>query len=190
MAILRKYSILSLVLIISLVGCSTPKDNQQVSYQLNGLISINRQAPEVTSLKAPHSLAFMPVQFDSYWLKINTEANQLELMQGSRKVNSYKFINHQELPTGSYKIVLKDNNPLWYANENYYLERKLPVPVEFSEERYLKGIYGEQALFLENGTAIFSNQEDQNLALGINLEKEIINLIYQNITVDSLVVIN
>ncbi len=187
MAILRNILILTAFLIL---GCtnSQPK-TEKVAYQANGLISISRQAPEVTSIQAPQTLAFMPIQFDSYWLKIDSKLSTVSLMQGTKEIKALDFISSNQLDAGSYKILIKDNQPLWYADEQYYVDRQLPIPLAFSSERYLKGVYGDKALFLENGQALFSNPEVQTLASGINVSKEILDVIYDNIAVESLVVV-
>ncbi len=187
MAILR-----NLVLFISflILGCSNSQSKvEQVSYQTDGLISINRQAPKISSIKTPESLAFMPVQFDSYWLKINSKLSKISLMQGSKEIKDLPFSTATKLESGSYKILIKDSNPLWYANENYYQERQLDIPLAFSSERYLKDVYGDKALFLENGMAVFSNPEEQALVSGINVNTETLETIYNNVSVDSLVVV-
>jgi hypothetical protein len=59
----------------------------------------------------------------------------------------------------SSKVVAKAQDfPAWHSSDEYFLRRKLPVPASFSTERYVRGAFGERALFLTPSFAIHCNK--------------------------------
>jgi hypothetical protein len=75
------------------------------------------------------------------------------------QLNNTHPIDTQEI-SGNYNVILKQKRPLWYAPDNYYTERNLPLPGEGASERYLKGALGEYAIYLIKSDGI--NQEQQS----------------------------
>ncbi|MCS6893151.1 MAG: hypothetical protein NZO16_01055 [Deltaproteobacteria bacterium] len=49
-----------------------------------------------------------------------------------------------------------DNEPLWLASDNYFVERGLDVPAKNSKHRFLKGVFSEPVIYTEEGFTIAS----------------------------------
>jgi hypothetical protein len=63
-----------------------------------------------------------------------------------------------------------EENPVWHASKEYYLDRGLEAPKSGSRERYLKAILGQQAIYLSNGSVIYSSKHKNPYVNGINLK--------------------
>lgn len=57
-------------------------------------------------------------------------------------------------PIGSFEVGRMKRDPLWYAPDWYYVERGLPVPPAYSQERYIGEVLGDYALYLSDEIAI------------------------------------
>lgn len=66
-------------------------------------------------------------------------------------------------PTGIYEIGRKKEDPVWYAPDWYYVERGLPIPPAYSDERYHRGILGEYALYLSDEIAIHGTADERSV---------------------------
>ena len=66
-------------------------------------------------------------------------------------------------PTGVFEIGRMKKDPVWYAPDWYYVERGLPVPPAYSEERYRRGILGDYALYLSDEIAIHGTQDESSV---------------------------
>lgn len=66
-------------------------------------------------------------------------------------------------PTGVFEIGRKKKDPVWYAPDWYYVERGLPVPPAYSDERYRRGILGDYALYLSDEIAIHGTQDESSV---------------------------
>lgn len=66
-------------------------------------------------------------------------------------------------PTGVFEIGRKKKDPVWYAPDWYYVERDLPIPPAYSEERYRSGILGDYALYLSDEIAIHGTEDESSV---------------------------
>lgn len=64
-----------------------------------------------------------------------------------------------ETPTGVFEIGRKKKDPMWYAPDWHYVERGLPIPPAYSDERYLPGVLGDYALYLSDEIAIHGTDD-------------------------------
>ena len=63
-------------------------------------------------------------------------------------------------PTGVFEIGRMKKDPVWYAPDWYYVERGLPIPPAYSEQRYRSGILGDYALYLSDEIAIHGTEDE------------------------------
>lgn len=70
-------------------------------------------------------------------------------------------------------IVLKQENPLWYAPDSYFRERGLPVPAPFAQERLRRGALGPFALFLSDGIPLHTAPLWSDEVGGIRVSEEV-----------------
>ena len=66
-------------------------------------------------------------------------------------------------PTGVFEIGRKKEDPLWYAPDWYYVERGLPIPPAYSDERYRRGMLGDYALYLSDEIAIHGTEDESSV---------------------------
>jgi L,D-transpeptidase ErfK/SrfK len=66
-------------------------------------------------------------------------------------------------PTGVFEIGRKKKDPVWYAPDWYYVERGLPIPPAYSDERYRNGVLGDYALYLSDEIAIHGTQDESSV---------------------------
>ena len=55
-----------------------------------------------------------------------------------------------------FQVLHKQEDPLWYAPDNYFSARKLPLPNRNSRERFRRGALGLKALFIRRDLPIHS----------------------------------
>jgi hypothetical protein len=70
------------------------------------------------------------------------------------------------------KIILKQENPLWYAPDSYFTKRGIAVPAPFAEERFRRGALGAFALFLEGGIPIHTGPFWSEEVGGLRISEE------------------
>lgn len=64
-----------------------------------------------------------------------------------------------DTPTGVFEVGRKKKDPVWYRPDWYYLEKGLPIPPPYSEERYGRGMLGDFALYISDDIAIHGTQD-------------------------------
>lgn len=108
---------------------------------------------KVASISSRPELAFsgLPFKRASY--------RQPVVISLGNKTITYGGETHRyngELSNGSSTLIQKTADPVWYAPDEYFVNRRLPIPGEASPDRFLKG-YGEYGIFLDNGSSIHCN---------------------------------
>ena len=172
---------------------SEHNNNTTLSYLDSGVISIARSLPNATNLDGDNSLqiptlGFIPVQFDQYWLEADTKDNSLKLMRGNLAVKTVQT-SQLSLNNGHFKVALLEQNALWHANDKYFLDRNLPLPLEFSPERYLKGALGEYSIHLDNGQVIHSSLIEDKGIDGIRVAANDLKDIFSVLEADSKIIV-
>lgn len=66
-------------------------------------------------------------------------------------------------PTGVFEIGRKKKDPVWYAPDWHYVERGLPIPPAYSDERYRPGVLGDYALYLSDDIAIHGTDDESTV---------------------------
>ena len=106
-----------------------------------------------------------------------------EVMKSDIKINSDSKIENFQ-----HKVLFKDQNSIWYANDQYYTDRNLEIPTENSTERFLKGAYGEQTIFLNSGWSLFSTDlAGLEIDQAIIVDQAFITNVFEILSVDTLV---
>jgi len=70
-----------------------------------------------------------------------------------------------ETPTGVFTVGRKEEDPVWYAPDWYYIEKGIGVPSSDSPKRYFPGEMGEYALYLGDGLAIHGTKIQSSVGL-------------------------
>jgi hypothetical protein len=177
---------------VAITACSsapTPTSTEQQSnlqIASGGLVSINRVAPAISS---PSVLfGFMPdKEQKSSWLEINTSNKEVSLYEKGELVQKAKIEGNLDVEPGRYQIKHKQRSALWYAGDDYFLSRQLPVPEVGNRERYRRGALGDFALFLDTETPIHSSPIWTPEVGGLKLDDEQMRKIYYALEVGSVV---
>ncbi len=83
----------------------------------------------------------------------------------------------------SCQISLKQEDPTWYAPDSYYQRRQMETPAANDGARYLRGVYGDQALFCDASTAVHSSPAGVEEVGGIKIADEDLALVYQSLQI-------
>jgi len=68
-----------------------------------------------------------------------------------------------DTPTGEFTVGRMKKDPVWYAPDWHYVEQGLPVPPEYSPQRYVAGALGDYALYLTDEIAIHGTRDDRSV---------------------------
>lgn len=142
-------TLISVICTILVAGCSSSSSvTKNSNFSESGSLVIARQAPSVFNGEAAHALGFMPLTSSGSEVLIHPSDKTIELLINGAPIDKIQISDSITLGEGVYSVLLKQENPMWYATEEYYNLRGLPVPAEGSRERYLKGALGSNVLFL------------------------------------------
>jgi len=183
---------------ILLIGCSNSLPSLDKSRWLDsGSLVISRPAPSFDESKAPNLYAFMPVRTDNIkigegneiGLTIDIKAGILSITKKGHKLFSIPAEISTNIKTGKYSVILKQNEPLWYAPDNYFTKRRLEIPAQGSIERFRRGALGDSVIFFGTDLSIHSSPVNENSIIGARVSPSEIDSIYDSLDAGSTVII-
>lgn len=199
MGLTKSYFILiSTLLSLLICGCttqSTYRSTHPETMASSGSIVVAYPMPAVNHEVSETMLGFMPLEKrdkllvpqksipSGTWLSINRTGHSVRLMNGEKVVDASSGEGLDTIKPGSYSLVLKQRNPLWYAPDGYFLARALPVPPQGDKSRFRRGALGEFTLFLGKELPIHSGLLWLEEIGGIRLEDSIISKLYYSLAV-------
>lgn len=170
------------------------------TWMRDGSVALSRPVPthEVLDLSAELEidpvLGFMPSQKPEVrpsrqgnWLRINRSSRKLELMKGDESAVSISGDGVQALQPGTYKIIHKQETPLWYAPDAYFEVRDLDLPSNNENERYRRGALGTAAVFLDQDTPIHNGPIWREEIGGVRVDDQGIQAIFAALPVGAVV---
>jgi hypothetical protein len=168
-----------------------PAAQRSVEPLASGVITVSRQIPAAEAAADIPALGFLPGEARSVataagkplTLVLNRGKGTVSLLSGEQVVTTVKGEGLDLLAPGSYEVVHKQRNPLWYAPDSYFTARHLPTPTTHDRERFRKGALGEFALFLDKDTAIHAGPIFTNEVGGVRLAEDAIAQLYYRIPV-------
>lgn len=181
--------------LLTLTACSTHQPKQldsRARWVKDGSILLSRPLPQPSEiLGSTRVLGFMPSKAleQPHWLRIRPASDEASLMTGPATTRTFAKIAASGIAPGTYQIQLKQTSPAWYATDEYFTARHLEVPAQGEGSRYLKGVFGTQAIFLDTNTAIHTGKLDTPEVQGIQLSDEAMAEIYDALAVGSSVVV-
>lgn len=171
-------------------GCtSTHRSSMQEinsAFMRDGIISIFRQAPPVrNSIDAGTMLGFVPLPALRHgaWAAIDRRAGTIELRDGEQVLGKISVEGLDRLSPGVHHIVHKQKSPLWYASDEYYAKRSLPIPPQGDRSRLLKGALGSMAIYLDKNTPIHTGPVWTSEVGGVRLEESDLSRLYYSLPV-------
>ena len=180
-----------LFFIFFISACSQTKtfDSPSVNWLSSGSISISRPAPSIIDNESPNVLGFLPFQSNKKWLKINSQEKTISLMNGSNAVIKSNYESIKDFESGRYYLAMKQKNSLWYADDNYFINRNLEIPDKNSQQRYFKSALGEFSLYLDSNKIIHSSILNDEDVGGLIIKNEDLGLIFNSLMPDDLIIV-
>lgn len=105
-------------------------------------------------------------------LVISTSQKNAVLLQSGRLLASVKILDTNGFEPGVYRVAHKQRNPVWYAPEGYFMARGCTTPPEGDKQRYLRGVFGDYALFISPNEAIHAGPYSMQELSGIRVEEQ------------------
>jgi hypothetical protein len=96
---------------------------------------------------------------------------------------------HGSVTQGNYSVVLKQQNPLWHASDDYFKNRGLEIPLEGSKNRFLKGALGSKVLFITPELAFHDAPFWTDEVKGIRVSSQVMKKLYDIFEIGAEVVI-
>jgi lipoprotein-anchoring transpeptidase ErfK/SrfK len=116
---------------------------------------------------------------DEVYLRVVVDEHSIYLMRGKRVVKRYpvatgkgSFLEYNmkhgggwkfDTPVGVFTIGRKETDPVWYAPDWFYIEKRLRIPASTSPKRYFPGDMGTHALYLGDGLAIHGTRDQSSI---------------------------
>ena len=125
----------------------------------------------------PPRLSKLPAA-NELWIEIDRTEKRLRVFEGKRAVEEVAVEGLNGLQSGQYLVHSKQSSPRWYATDDYFLRRGLPVPGALDDARYLRGALGAQALFLSEHFAIHSSPVWTPEVGGARVERTVLSRIF------------
>lgn len=168
---------------------SLPEEN--VSWLDSGTIVIASPLPEVTSPSVRTMLGFLPADIDERgtWLSISLSEKTARLMKGAKEILSARINPMQKdgLAPGSYELLHKQRNALWYAPEDYFTNRRMSVPPSGGNERYLRGALGDFVLYIDRNLPLHCSPISAPEIGGIRVQEADLARLYYHLEVGALI---
>jgi hypothetical protein len=89
-------------------------------------------------------------------LVVSRSSQTITALQPGSAPQVFRAEGAQHLPQGSFSVTIKEDKPLWYAPNEYFLKRSLPIPEQGSRSRFMRAALGQRALYLNDQTPIHS----------------------------------
>ena len=154
---------------------------QQDRIQNQGSLVIARPLPR-QNVESSSLFGFMPQkqQDQKLRLQIDIDSQTATVLKGALRLASYPVSGIEGLEPGNYEVLHKQRHPVWYATDEYFSNRMLPVPGKNARERYLKGALGDFVIFLDNKMPLHNSQVFAEEVGGVRMQdKDIAQIYYQ-----------
>lgn len=182
---------IGIALAITLAGCSsashlwdslsTPTSSPRAEWLDDGVLVLARPVPAAEEISPSHLLAFMPERERSIGRWVRIDGSGLNLMESSRVIHQLELEQRPTLTPGVYKVILKQETPLWYAPHSYFTSRGLPVPPDGARDRYLRGAFGSRVIYLTGETPIHESPVASKEISGIRLPHDQMQLVFDHL---------
>jgi hypothetical protein len=104
-------------------------------------------------------------------------------MDGARKLLEESVVLSPEIESGTFSLKHKQRQAAWHAPEEYFARRGLPVPGEGERGRFLRGAYGEFALFWDKSAALHSGPMTLEGTKAIQVREDVLSQLYYSLPI-------
>jgi len=94
-----------------------------------------------------------------------------------------------DFPRGNYRVIHREALPNWYAPDEYFKARKLPVPPPYAAERFLENVLGPMALFVADDMVLYCASSRLPEVKGARLPCPIVEELYRILPNKAVVII-
>ena len=168
----------ALALATALVGCSSGSSSLSLpsvgqDMLASGSLLISKPVPPPQFTSPISAMGFLPTGIsEQNACRVDLKEKLLTLVSsGVDPIRSSIEID-SKVSSGQYSVLLKLENPLWYATDAYFTSRRLEVPEPGDRLRFLKGALGPQAIFLSDGVILHSSPFGTKDVGGISLNSD------------------
>lgn len=141
-----------------LAGCSSfgGSSTSTGAWLESGSLALSRPVPLASRVKsgAPTIPQDPSVGAEIAQIIISRTDKTITAIQPGSSPMVFKSEGAQYLTTGSFSVTLKEDKPLWYAPNSYFVNRSLEVPDQGSRSRFMRAALGRRALYLNDQTPI------------------------------------
>lgn len=154
-----------------------------------GSLVINRPAPKIEQAKAEvlysdvGGFGFTPIARNSNAFGISGNQSDYDgttVSLSDKKLtikkqgiaHSFNIESIKDFVPGVYKVLLIQEKPTWYADDNYYIRREISSPKPNSKERFLKGVLGPKAIYLSKDITLHSSNYLADDAKGLRFSAD------------------
>ena len=162
--------------------------------QVDGDVAIpGSSAAETAGLAAlvgyfPPSDAFLPADNET-WIMIESASSKILVFRGETKVKEIQAEGKVTMGLGNYNLQHKQKRPLWYANDDYFAKRNLPIPPAGDRARYRRGALGTFVLYPKVDFPIHSGPIWSEDVGGLRVSRADLSAIYYMVPVGTAVVV-
>jgi hypothetical protein len=156
----------------------------------SGSLVLSRPAPRRSVASRPSlALGFSPRQDSAVSLEIDTGLGVGVLRSNNGIQSNVPMLSVSDLPPGKYTVVHKQHRPAWYAPDEYFVRRNLPVPPQGDATRYLRGALGERAIYLDDQRSLHASPIECDEVRGVRMKETEIARLFDSLPVGSTVLV-
>jgi hypothetical protein len=142
-------------------GCSSlgTRSPAAAGWLESGSLALSRPVPSETSAtraRLSEKAAASLMASDVSHVVVSRSSRTITALNPSSAPQVFKAEGAQYLPQGTFSITVKEESPLWYAPNEYFTKRSIPIPEQGSRSRFMRAALGQRALYLNDQTPIHS----------------------------------
>lgn len=145
---------------------------------------------------------------DEIWLHVSVSARRLTVWRGRDRLHVYPVGvgtggSLQKLdggswewdtPTGIFEVGRLKKDPVWFAPDWHFVEKRQPIPPRDSPRRYIRGMLGDYALYIDDEIAIHGTRDRASVGRAsshgcLRMYNEDIAAVYALVTLGSKVIV-
>lgn len=171
------------------IGCSHISGTRGSAqpWLIDGSLALSRPVPNIELASSTGQSASPAPEVSSSsgatQIIVSRQAKTVTALRPGQSPLVFKSEGAQLLSQGSFSVTMKEDRPLWYAPNSYFLKRSLPVPDEGSRERFMRAALGSKALFLNDQTPIHSGPVWLREIGGLRVKSTAMEQLYSMVTV-------
>ncbi len=168
--------------------------NNPNSWMEEGSLALTRKIPSVSKAETSTAFGFASstsTNVSKPVINIDLKSSNINIKTGESlsKLDNAILNVLGKLEKQNYTLVMKQTNPTWHATDEYYINRKLPVPPIGHKDRFLKAALGSKAIFLDGSIPIHNAKLMCEETGGIVISNKAMEELYSNAETGSILTI-